>query len=44
MCNCIMKGDIEMDIKYWEEDWKITTLNQEMPTKTVEEEVGQEET
>jgi hypothetical protein len=41
---CIMEGDIDMAIKDWEDDWKIPSLTQEIPTKTTEEEAGQEET
>jgi hypothetical protein len=35
-----MEGDINMHIKYWEDDWKIPSLTQEIPTKIAEEEVG----
>jgi hypothetical protein len=41
---CITEGDIDMAIKYWEDDWNIPNLTQQIPTKTAEEEVGQEET
>jgi len=36
----ITEGDIDMTIKYWEDDLKIPTLTQEIPTKTTEEEAG----
>jgi hypothetical protein len=41
---CIMEGDIDMVIKDWEDEWKIPILTQDIPTKTTEEETGQEQT
>jgi hypothetical protein len=35
-----MEGDIDMAIKDWEDDWKIPSLTQEIPSKTAEEDVG----
>jgi hypothetical protein len=34
MCYCITEGDIDMVIKYWEDDWNIPVLTQDIPTKT----------
>jgi hypothetical protein len=44
LCYSITKGDIEMVIIDWEEKWNIPVLTQDIPTNTVEEEAGQEET
>jgi len=51
---CITKGDIEMAIKDWEDDWRILVVTPDIPTRTEEaeerkehtnsKEVGQEET
>jgi hypothetical protein len=30
MCYCIMEGDIDMVIKYWEDEWKIQTMEDEI--------------
>jgi hypothetical protein len=35
-----MEGDIEMDIKDWEDDWRIPVLIQDIPARVKEEEVG----
>jgi hypothetical protein len=40
----IREGDIDMAIKDWEDDWKIPSLTQEIPTKMAKEEVKQAET
>ena len=39
-----MKGDIEMVIKDWEDDWRIPVLIREIPIELEEEEVRQEHT
>jgi hypothetical protein len=36
--------DIEMTIKYWDDNWRIPILNREIPTEMEEEEVRQEQT
>jgi hypothetical protein len=33
-----------MVIRDWEDEWNIPVLTQDIPTKTTEEEIGQEET
>jgi hypothetical protein len=40
----IREGDIDMVIKYWEDEWKIKVLTQELSERTAEEEVGYGET
>jgi hypothetical protein len=40
----IMKGDIDMVIGDWEDDWKIPFLTQDLLERTAEEEERQEET
>jgi hypothetical protein len=37
---CITEGDIDMVIKYWEDDWKIPSLTKYIPAGTTEEESG----
>jgi hypothetical protein len=39
-----MEGDIDMVIKYWEDEWKIPVLTQKLPERTPEEEAGNGET
>jgi hypothetical protein len=39
-----MKGDIQMTIKDWENEWRILVLTQEIPAEIEEEEVRQEHT
>jgi hypothetical protein len=41
---CVMEDDINMVIKDLEDEWKIPVLTQDLPERTVEEEVGQGET
>jgi hypothetical protein len=41
---CITKGDIDMVIKYWEDEWKIPVLTQDLPERTTKEEARQGET
>jgi hypothetical protein len=43
LCYCIKEADIEMVIRDWEDDLNIPVLTQDIPTKTVEEKIGQEE-
>jgi hypothetical protein len=42
MCYCIIEGDINMVISEWPDEWRIPTINQEVPEITVEEEAEQE--
>jgi len=39
-----MKGDINMVIKYWEDEWKIPVLTQKLLERTLEEEAWNGET
>ena len=39
-----MEGNINMVIKYWEDEWKIPVLTQKLPERTPEEEAGNGET
>jgi hypothetical protein len=41
---CITEGDIDMVIRKWDNEWKVSVLTQEFSERTVEEEVGQGET
>jgi hypothetical protein len=41
---CITGVNIDMAIKYWEDNMNIPALTQEIPTKTTQEDAGQEET
>jgi hypothetical protein len=43
LCYCIKEVDIEMAIKYSNDDWRITVLNREMPIE-MEDEVRQGQT
>jgi hypothetical protein len=39
-----MKGDIQMSIKDWEDEWRIPVLTRKIPTEIEEEEVTEEHT
>jgi hypothetical protein len=41
---CITEGDIDLVIKYWEDEWRIPVLTWELSERITEEEVGKEET
>jgi hypothetical protein len=38
---CITKGDIDIVVKDWEDEWRIPSLTQELLDRTTEEEAGQ---
>jgi hypothetical protein len=38
MCYCITKGDIDMVISEWPDEWRIPSITQEVPERTMEEE------
>jgi hypothetical protein len=42
LCYCITKGDIEMVIKDWEDDWRIAVITRDIPVGVEEEEARQE--
>jgi hypothetical protein len=41
---CITKGEIDMVIKDWEDEWKISVLTRDLLERKVEEEAGKGET
>jgi hypothetical protein len=44
MCYYITEGNIDMVISEWPDEWRIPAITQEVPPRTAEEEVEQEET
>jgi len=44
MYYCITKGDIDMVISEWDNEWRILAITQEVPERTTEEEAKQGET